>query len=255
MFNNEYDNGDVVCIIEFHHHILRFGKFQSTVGVEDVSRLAQAALIKSSPETVKAVVNAAPSAFSRLLWGKTAISLPSLAKQSRRVQPLDDDRFVDVVASEMVGSSYDAWLGMYEYSPPMPEHMKSQQELLAAYPFPVSMLQGARDRGQPRFLFDGTAINRIEKKPHSSLLFRLLRPAEYTLQTIKSEDGKPIGPTAVEFLPSSCWVKLRILENVGHFPHLEAHNETVSALQELLGVPLAKDYQGEKYRYFDAISV
>lgn len=242
-------------IAEFHHFILRFGKFQSTVGVEDVSRLAQGAMIKGAPETVKAVVNAAPSAFSRLLWGKTAMSLPGLAKQSRRAQPLEDDRFTDVIASEMVGSKFDAWLGMYTHSPPMPEHMKAQIELLAAYPFPVSMLQGALDRGQPRFLFDGTAINRLEKKPHSSLLFRLLRPAEYTLQTIMSDDGKPIGPTAVEFFPSSCWVKLRILENVGHFPHLEAHNETVLALQELLRVPLAKDYQGEKYRYFDAVSV
>lgn len=243
------------CVTEFHHHILRFGKFQSTVGVEDVSRLAQAALIRGNPGAMLSLVNSAPSAFSRIIWGKSTLPLPGLAKQSRRAQPVDDELFDKVVASELVNSKYDAWLGMYMHSPSMQEHMKMQKDLLAAYPFPVSMLQGALDKGQPRFLFDGTAVNRVEKKPHKNLLFRLLTPAEYTLQTIISEDGSPIGPTAVDFFPSSHWVKLRILENVGHFPHLEAHNETVSAIQELLRVPLAKDYQGEQYRYFDAISV
>jgi len=36
----------------------------------------------------------------------------------------------------------------------------------------------------------------------------------------------------------SPWVKFRFLEDVGHFPHLEAPQQVIETLTELLSVPV-----------------
>lgn len=85
-------------------------------------------------------------------------------------------------------------------------------------------------------------------------------------RTTYSPDGvTPIGPKAEDFFPNryfiiiiiilllillillllfntiSPWVKFKFLDNVGHFIHLEAPNELIAGLKELLAVPLLPD--------------
>ena len=43
-------------------------------------------------------------------------------------------------------------------------------------------------------------------------------------------------PAPETFFPKSPYVKFRFLKNIGHFVHLEATNETINALKELLSV-------------------
>jgi hypothetical protein len=61
-------------------------------------------------------------------------------------------------------------------------------------------------------------------------------------KTTYSPDGKtPIGPKAEEFFPNSPWVKMVLLEGVGHFLHMEAPDQVINNLKELLAVPLASE--------------
>ncbi len=40
------------------------------------------------------------------------------------------------------------------------------------------------------------------------------------------------------FMPCSSWVKMTILDKIGHFPHMEATQQSIGMLKELFAVPV-----------------
>lgn len=82
----------------------------------------------------------------------------------------------------------------------------------------------------------------LAEAPITTIRDRILRlNATHTCTTTYSEDGSVIGPKAEDFFPNSPWVKFRFLDDVGHFLHLEAGDEVIASLKELLAVPDQKE--------------
>ena len=78
----------------------------------------------------------------------------------------------------------------------------------------------------------------VEEPATNSFRDKILRHNKtHVIRTNYSEDGSVIGPKAVDFFPNSPWVKFRFVEGVGHFLHMEAKDDCIESLQELLSVP------------------
>ena len=85
----------------------------------------------------------------------------------------------------------------------MPPQMELQLETFLRAEYPVTMLQGAMDKGQPRFLFDGTATMEIVEQPvGTGIKERITRHnTTHNIVTTYSSDGSVIGPKAEDFFP------------------------------------------------------
>jgi pimeloyl-ACP methyl ester carboxylesterase len=114
--------------------------------------------------------------------------------------------------------------------------MEYQLDIFKNVDFPVYMLQGDSDLGQPNYLFDGSSKMEIVEEPISSFRDRFMRMnVTHKIKVTRSEQlGIYSGPE--KFFPKSSFVKFKFLKDVGHFVHLEAPQETVNALKELLAV-------------------
>ena len=124
-------------------------------------------------------------------------------------------------------------LGLY-----MPTQMQLQRSIFEAATYPVYMLQGKLDLGQPYRLFDGSAAMEIVEAPVQGIKEKIMRMnTTHKTETVYSPDGSAIGPKAEDFFPNSPWVKFRFLEGIRHFLHLEAPDEVIDSLEELLAVP------------------
>jgi pimeloyl-ACP methyl ester carboxylesterase len=111
----------------------------------------------------------------------------------------------------------------------------------------VLLLQGDSDPTQPMVLFDGSyeqIFQRIDSAAkhlhpllsngsHSLALQRTLAPS-----TDQPDDHTLArGKTAVDYFPSSSWVKFYTIPEAGHFLSLEAPDIVIEAILELLAVP------------------
>jgi pimeloyl-ACP methyl ester carboxylesterase len=76
------------------HRVLRYGKFQSTVGVEDVDRIPQSRVLNKAPLLMSTILNLNPHTLARVLMGKVLLPLRG-AKENNRVGkvPVPDDVF------------------------------------------------------------------------------------------------------------------------------------------------------------------
>lgn len=224
--------------------ILRYGKFQSTAGVEDASRVPQGKLMKLFPRLMDFIVNLNSHALSRVLFGKTLINgWKDVESNNRNYQPISDETYRDIISPGLRKGGLTAWVYFYNYGKDICSQMEFQRRVLGEAKFPVYILQGAKDLGQPMYLFDGTMSMEIVEKPSSTLKEKLLR-FNHTHVTVNtySPDGKTkVGPTAPEFFYSSPWVKYEVLEEVGHFLHLEAPEQVLKAVKELVDVPIQQD--------------
>jgi pimeloyl-ACP methyl ester carboxylesterase len=76
------------------NRVLRYGKFQSTVGVDDIDRIPQGVMLFYVPKVMNTVLNANPHALARILMGKALIPFPSAhANQRVGLKPIPDDVF------------------------------------------------------------------------------------------------------------------------------------------------------------------
>lgn len=223
--------------------IIRFGKMQSTAGVEDPDRLPQAQIFMRAPEFADYLFNSNPYALARMLFGKPLLAWPGLLSNKRTgARPIDDDVFNEVILKQITPNCFKVWVWGYRWGFLMPQQMELQRAIFAAATYPVTMLQGKMDKGQPYRLFDGSATMELVEQPVTTIRDRILRlNTTHHALTTYSADGSVIGPKAEDFFPNSPWVKMRFLEDVGHFLHLEAGPEVIASLKELLAVPDQKE--------------
>lgn len=127
----------------------------------------------------------------------------------------------------------------------MVDQIAEQRKAFEIARYPVSILQGEIDRGQPLFLFDGTLANEIIESPKLpwyksfDLTEYLMRKnTTHKLKIVRSSTNDSIGPKAEDFFPNSPFVKFRILDGIGHFSHLEAPDAVIDTMKELLSVPV-----------------
>ena len=80
------------------NRVLRYGKFQSTVGVEDPGRIPQGKLHINFPGIMETLVNSNPYAILRVICGKPLIQLPSVVSNSRTgPKGISDDIFESIL--------------------------------------------------------------------------------------------------------------------------------------------------------------
>ena len=80
------------------NRVLRYGKFQSTVGVEDASRIPQGKLHINFPGIMETLVNLNPYAILRIICGKPLIKLSSVVSNSRTgPKGISDDIFESIL--------------------------------------------------------------------------------------------------------------------------------------------------------------
>jgi len=129
--------------------IIRFGKMQSTAGVEDPDRLPQAQIFMRAPEFADRLFNSNPYALARMLFGKPLLSWPGLLANKRTgAKELDDDVFREVILNQITPNCFKVWVWGYHFGFKMQPQMELQRAIFAAATFPVTMLQGRMDKGQ-----------------------------------------------------------------------------------------------------------
>jgi pimeloyl-ACP methyl ester carboxylesterase len=78
--------------------ILRYGKFQSTVGVEDAARVPQAMLFTYAPGLMDVLFSLNPFALPRILFGRTLAQwVPGLRDNGRAYRIPDENTFREVI--------------------------------------------------------------------------------------------------------------------------------------------------------------
>jgi len=182
--------------------ILRYGKFQSTVGVEDPNRVPQAKLFKFFPSFMIWLLNLSPSSLPRVLFGKPLLKLKSLLSNSR-IGPngISDDLFRDIILSGIQPGMFTSWVLFYHYGKDAVSQMEEQLEAFRQSTYPVYMLQGKCDLGQPNYLFNGTARMDIIDSPISGISERILRTN--TTHKLRVKYSKNIiGPLPESFFPN-----------------------------------------------------
>ena len=106
------------------------------------------------------------------------------------------------------------------------------------------MLQGDSDKGQPNYLFDGSAKMEIVPAPIASIRDRIMRMNSTHKILVTHRNNSDLKnetfATAESFFPNSPSVKFAFLKDIGHFVHLESTDEVISSLRNLLAVPLRK---------------
>lgn len=86
--------------------IIRYGKFQSTTGVEDIDRIPQAQFFKYAPGFMDLLFNSNPYALTRILYGKPLVKWPGLLTNSRvGTVAIDDSVIHDVLLTGSFGYS------------------------------------------------------------------------------------------------------------------------------------------------------
>lgn len=103
--------------------IIRYAKFQSTVGVEDPDRVPQAQLMKKIPGAMAFLTNSNPYALPRVLMGQPLeIPVPGFGSilyktllKNRRVGPrgISAERFRSVILSGVSPNMFTAWVYFY----------------------------------------------------------------------------------------------------------------------------------------------
>ena len=190
-----------------------------------MTRIPQGPLIKKNPKLMDFLFNISPTGLSRVLMGKPQLPWPSLLSNKRTgSRGISDEDFVDKVLRGSRPGAFTPWINFYVYSPSMCEQMRFQRETFANATFPVYMLQGAQDKGQPMYLFDGTAaleldVPEVPGEGEGGLASSAGENTDAAAawgkgkgatraegkcipQTTYSPDGTtPIGPTAVDFFP------------------------------------------------------
>lgn len=224
--------------------VLRYAKLQSTVGVEDIDRIPQGKMMKIMPETMDWLFNLNRGALARVIFSRPLITwLPNIKENGRNNVEISEKDFQDIILSGLREKGLTAWVYFYNRGPDLTIQMATQIKTFQEAKYPVLMLQGRKDKGQPPELFDGTAKLEFIEAPVVGIQEKLIRVnLTHKTRTTYSPDGvTPIGPKAQDFFPNSPWVKFKFLDNVGHFIHLEAPEELIKGLKELLAVPLSPD--------------
>lgn len=221
------------------HAVIRYAKFQSTAGAEDADRVPQGYLFKYAPSFMDWLFNSNPYSLVRQLFGKALVTWPGLVKNRRMYDPtkLSDERFRDVLLTEVAPNCFKVWVWGYHYGLLMAPQIELQRNIFEAATYPVYMMQGMEDRGQPVSLFDGTMKTEIVEAPVGTGLKEYIKRLNVTHKVVTeyAADGvTKIGPTASEFFPNSPWVKFKFVPNVGHFLHMEAEEDCIAAIRELL---------------------
>lgn len=105
---------------------------------------------------------------------------------------------------EVAPDCFKPWIWGYHYGLLMAPQMELQLETFRKADYPVFMLQGALDKGQPRFLFDGSATMEIVEQPIGPGFKESIVRHNKTHQVITtySSDGSIIGPKAEDFFPN-----------------------------------------------------
>ena len=225
-----------------NQRVLRYGKFQSTVGVEDPARIGQAKLFKIMPGFMEMLFNSNPYALPRVLMGRPLIKLPALLSNARTgPKGVSDEVFNTIILPGVAPNMYSSWVYFYHFGKDLADQMSLQLNAFKQAKFPVFMLQGDSDKGQPNYLFDGTANIKFVEAPIATFMDKRLRTnGTHKMVCERSVNGSIIGPLPESFFPNSPWVKFRFLNGIGHFLHLEAPEEVKLALTELLAVKVAK---------------
>jgi hypothetical protein len=96
--------------------------------------------------------------------------------------------------------AHSCWVWLYHFGVDMITQMNQQLEILGAIDYPVSILQGKLDQGQPYRLFDGSATYSVKKSSTWSEYFLRIHPTHSPVCTY-SPNGEVIGPTALDFFP------------------------------------------------------
>ena len=168
--------------------ILRYGKFQSTVGVEDVKRIPQGKLMKAFPGIMEFIANLNKAAIARSLFDKTIVPWKNLRLNKRNHREITDEVFSNIILPGLREKGFTAWVYFYYYGPDMCTQMEYQIELFRKATFPVYMLQGARDKGQVSFKFDSSVYANKDTLPgctfHTYTPFPLYTFPTYTPFTI-----------------------------------------------------------------------
>jgi hypothetical protein len=185
--------------------ILRYGKLQSTVGVEDPARIPQGLLLRHFPRQMDWLVNLNPSAMARVLCGKTLMKgWTALNNNRRNSQEIDDKEFEELILRGSAPGAYTSWVYFYNKGKDMMSQMDHQLNAFKNHaPFPVYILQGKEDKGQPISLFDGTAVMGVVESPAVTSVEKFKRPNHtHAILTTYSKDGECIGPIASDFFPN-----------------------------------------------------
>jgi hypothetical protein len=81
--------------------------------------------------------------------------------------------------------------------------MTQQLHIFEEIDYPVSMIQGKLDLGQPYRLFDGSATFEIIEASPRNIKEKIIRVNRtHAAVATYSPDGEVIGPTAVDFFPN-----------------------------------------------------
>ena len=73
------------------------------------------------------------------------------------IKGISDDYFRKIILSGINPGAFSSWVWFYHYGKDGIQQMTQQIDAFKVATYPVSMLQGDSDKGQPNYLFDGTA--------------------------------------------------------------------------------------------------
>jgi pimeloyl-ACP methyl ester carboxylesterase len=248
MVVTDYSFWSTMYVVTHESHrggrILRYAKFQSTVGVEDNKRVPQAIALINFSEITHWMLTGAPHAMARVLYSQPNLNFPGLKIAGRVAVPIEKEIFEDIILSGISPDPYKAWMLFYKRGLTLIQQMFIQIPTFQNMEVPVLMVQGKEDAGQPYRLFDGSAVygDPIYSPIKDGILHIKDRYTRFNdshlVNCTYSDDHSIIGPTALDFVPRAPWKKFVMMEGVGHFPHIEAKDDVKELLRELFNQPI-----------------
>jgi hypothetical protein len=172
----------------------------------------------------------------RVAYGKTLFNTRGLSSNKRISREISDDKFNEIILKQTSKQTGTPWVWSYYYGLSMPSQVELQRNIFTKYNRPIYMLQGTSDKGQPVYLFDGTANTTIIETSTNMFNNWYKYNSTHDILTKRSENNKQIGMSPLDFFPNSPWKKFEFVDNVGHFLHLEAPEKCISTLKELLSI-------------------
>jgi pimeloyl-ACP methyl ester carboxylesterase len=212
-----FDNDDI--------KIIRYAKFQSTVGQEDGKRIPQGKIIRKIPDVVKYITNKYPFIVTDILFNKTNITNNLFYRNKRIDKDIDYATYHSLILNQLTNNLGVMWKILYSLGIDLPNQLDLQRKIFFNLKIPVYILQGEHDPGQPLDLFNGNINSTI-------YIENGIKKINVTHSNVK------IGLSAIEFFPNSIWKKFKIAKNTGHFLHIESPEICIDVLNELLNVPI-----------------